>query len=123
MKMFQKKIFFDPQVLQISLINLLNNAAESVDKQQSWIKLNVIVKSIKGKKAIIIEVKDNGSGIKNSDIQRIFEPFFSTKSSNGGTGLGLYLCHILLQQVGASIEVESEVGVGSVFRLVLDGSA
>ena len=117
-----EKIFFDPDVLDISLINLLNNAAEAVDKQKSWIKLNVIANSIKGKKAIIIEVKDNGCGIKNSDIQRIFEPFFSTKSSDGGTGLGLYLCHILMQQVGAFIEVESEVGVGSVFRLVLDGN-
>ena len=54
-------------------------------------------------------------------MERIFEPFYSTKKSIGGTGLGLYLCHVLLQQAGAFIEAESEVGVGSVFRLVLDG--
>jgi signal transduction histidine kinase len=117
-----ERIYFDPDVLEISLINLLNNAVEAIDKKRSWIKLDVFANTVKGENTIIIEVKDNGCGIKNDAIERIFEPFFSTKSSIGGTGLGLYLCHILLQQVGAFIEVESEVGVGSAFRLVFNGS-
>jgi signal transduction histidine kinase len=115
-----EKIFSDPEIIEISLINLLNNAVEAVDKPNSWIELNVYVNSKKGNKATIIEVKDNGRGIKENEIQRIFEPFFSTKSANGGTGLGLYLCHILLHQIGAYIEVDSKVGVESVFRLMMN---
>jgi signal transduction histidine kinase len=115
-----EKILFDPEVLEICLINLLNNAAEAIDKQKSWIRLNVYANSSKeGKDSVIIEVKDNGYGINNSDMEKIFKPFFSTKTSSGGTGLGLYLCHILIQQAGGSIEAESKVGVGSVFRLVI----
>ena len=117
-----EKIFFDPEVLELSLINLLNNAAEAVDGPESRINLKVACLSGKANGATVIEVADNGSGIKESDLQRIFEPFFSTKSSKGGAGLGLYLCYSLLHQLGASIEVDSEVGSGSTFRIVIADS-
>lgn len=117
-----QKVFSDPEILEMVLINLLNNSAEAIDKPNSWVKLNILLRSVKGKQKIIVEVKDNGIGISDSDLKYIFDPFFSTKSSNGGMGLGLYLCKILLGQIGAFIEVESKVGIGSVFRIVINGS-
>ena len=114
-------IFFDPEVLEITLLNLLNNAADAADKPKPWIVLDVRPDPETRNGSIVIEVRDNGSGIKDADMPKIFEPFFSTKSSDGGTGLGLYLCYALLDQVGGKVTVESEVGVGSVFRLVLQG--
>lgn len=116
-----QEIFFDAEILELSLINLLNNAAEAIDKPNAWIRLDVFLRPEKGTSPVVIEVRDNGCGIRESDRQRIFEPFFSTKSSTGGTGLGLYLCYTLLHQLGAAIEVESEAGMGSLFRLVIDG--
>ena len=113
------RIHFDPEILELSLINLLNNAAEAADKPDSRIDLDVTFSTEGRGDAFIFAVRDNGCGIKENDRQRIFEPFFSTKSSEGGTGLGLYLCYTLLHQIGSSITVQSEVGVGSVFRIVI----
>ena len=121
-KDFPEKICSDPEILQIVLINLLNNSAEAVDKPNSWIKLNVFASTAKGKKKYIIEVKDNGSGISDIDIQRIFQPFYSTKSSDKSIGLGLYLCQILIDKIGGFIEVESKVKFGSEFRIIFDDS-
>ena len=115
-----EKICFDPEILEISLLNLLNNAVEAADKADAWIKLSVFTAVAKDRPAVVVEVADNGSGIDADGIKKIFEPFFTTKSSSGGTGLGLYLCYTLLQQIDAGIEVESEPGSGAVFRLVLN---
>ena len=52
-------------------------------------------------------------------MKRIFDPFFSTKPVNEGTGLGLYVCHDLVEGLGGRIEVESEVGEYSTFRVIL----
>ena len=101
----------------ITAFNFLINAAEAADKKNSWIKLNVFLEE-KRQNALIIEVKDNGRGINKSNMDTIFDPFFSTKSSKGGTGMGLYLCRTLADQMGACIEVDSEVGKGSTFRLI-----
>lgn len=70
----------------------------------------------------IIEVRDTGSGIDADDLPRIFDPFFTTKPLNVGTGLGLALCHGIIGSLEGQITVESEPGVGSVFRIVLPGA-
>ena len=117
-----KEVFFDSEIVEICLLIFLNNAAEAVNKPNSWIRLDVSRNTEKNN-AITIKVKDNGSGIKNEDRQKIFEPFYSTKTSMGGIGMGLYLCHTLIHQIGGNIEVDSEVGVGSEFKLVFDGNS
>ncbi len=113
------KIYSDSQIIELVVINLLNNAIEETSKKRdSWIRLDVLY----GKKnhdTIIIKVSDNGSGIEESIIDKIFDPFFSTKSSKEGTGMGLYLCRALADQIGASIEVESDFGNGSTFRFIV----
>jgi len=66
-----------------------------------------------------VEVEDSGKGINPEHLERIFEPFFTTKPVGSGTGLGLSLSYGIVQQHGGRIEVKSEPGKGSVFRVVL----
>ncbi len=65
------------------------------------------------------EVQDTGSGIPPEVLGRIFDPFFTTKPVGVGTGLGLALCHAFITSMGGRIEVESQVGRGTVFRVTL----
>jgi signal transduction histidine kinase len=66
---------------------------------------------------VAIEVEDSGVGIPPAVVDRVFNPFFSTKES--GTGLGLALTHKIIEDHGGSIDVRSTPGVGTTFRLVL----
>lgn len=74
---------------------------------------------VHGGSDFVIEVIDNGSGMDETVRNRIFDPFFTTKPSTLGTGLGLYICHSHVESLGGRIEVESTVGEGSAFRIVL----
>jgi PAS domain S-box-containing protein len=69
----------------------------------------------------VIEVRDTGSGIEADQVALVFDPFFTTKPLNVGTGLGLSLCHAIIGSLRGQITVESQPGVGSVFRVVLPG--
>ncbi|UCF91470.1 MAG: PAS domain S-box protein [Desulfobacterales bacterium] len=111
-------IYTDPYALEQVLINLLVNAAQAADKEDSWIKLNVSLGN-SWRDHTIIAVQDNGSGMDEGTRRHIFDPFFSTKAPREGTGLGLYVCHNLVTDLGGRIEVESEPGKGSTFRVIL----
>jgi len=67
----------------------------------------------------VIEVHDTGCGIAEHDLRRIFDPFFTTKPPTVGTGLGLAICHGITRSLGGTIRVESKLGVGTMFRVVL----
>ncbi len=108
----------EPYVLEQILLNLLVNAIQAVDKKDSWIKL--IVSVVDGRQdQLCIEVSDNGCGMDEETRLKIFDPFFTTKSQVDGTGLGLYVCHTMVERLKARIEVESEPGKGSSFKLIL----
>jgi two-component system NtrC family sensor kinase len=66
-----------------------------------------------------ISIVDTGCGISEQNLRRIFDPFFTSKAVGKGTGLGLSVSHGVVEAHGGLIEVESEVGVGSTFRVFL----
>ena len=107
-----------PQYLEQILINLLINAAQSADKEDSWVKLTVFVHDCQPQYSCI-DIIDNGCGIEKKNLSKIFQPFFTTKRKQIGIGLGLNITAKLADDIGGKIEVESKPGVGSRFRLVL----
>jgi len=111
-------IFSDPIALEQVLINLLVNASQAMDKPDSSIEL-AVREGVGWSDRLIIEVKDNGQGMDDRTLQNLFKPFFTTKSSDKGTGLGLYVSRNLIEGMGGNIEVESKIGKGSAFRITL----
>jgi len=112
-------VFTDPDALEQVLVNLLINAAQAADKEDSWVRLRTKRGHIRGDH-VVIEVNDNGCGMDEEIQGRVFEPFFSTKASGRGTGLGLFVSHTLIEELGGRIEMESKPGKGSTFRVILD---
>jgi signal transduction histidine kinase len=101
------------------VLNLLVNAAQAMpDGHADDHELRVTTRT--GRKGqVVIEVADNGAGIAKEHIDRIFDPFFTTKPIGIGTGLGLSICQRIVTQLGGTIEVHSELGKGSLFRVRL----
>ena len=101
------------QINQV-VMNLLVNAAHAIEQFG-----RITLRTGRDDDWVWIEVEDNGSGIEAKLLNRIFEPFFTTKPVGKGTGLGLALSYNIMQKHSGSIEVHSEVGVGTRFRLNL----
>jgi signal transduction histidine kinase len=99
-------------------LNLLVNAAQSIP-QGSPAAHRVTVRCGCAGGWVSAEVSDTGHGIQPGHRTRLFEPFFTTKPPGEGTGLGLYLSMSTVRGYGGSIEVESEVGQGTTFRVLL----
>ncbi|MGC8639522.1 MAG: sensor histidine kinase [Isosphaeraceae bacterium] len=72
-----------------------------------------------GEKAVVIEIEDHGTGISPENLPHLFDPFFTTKPVGGGMGLGLTVSYGIVRDHGGSLEVESVLGQGSVFRIRL----
>lgn len=113
-------VFINPKALEQVLINLLVNAAQAADKEDAWIRIGVL-DAASCNKDIVIEVTDNGCGMDEIVKKKLFDPFFTRKSGKEGTGLGLYVSRTLIEGLGGKIHVESEIGKGSTFRIVLPG--
>jgi len=114
------QIYTAPHAMEQVLLNLLLNAAQAADKRDSRVILNISIGSTP-QEHLIVEIIDNGCGIAEKSIDRLFEPFYTTRLPKGGTGLGLYICHNLIQGLDGRIEVESEPGAGSKFTVILPG--
>jgi len=95
-------------------LNLLANACHAIVAQGDvWIRTSCR----DGK--VVLEVEDNGVGIEKQNLGKIFEPFFTTKPAGQGTGLGLSITYGIVQQHRGTIEVESQKGEGTLFRVQL----
>jgi PAS domain S-box-containing protein len=108
----------EAEIEQIFFI-LIENAIQAADGKK-WRKLE-ITSAVKANN-IELQFTDNCSGIAPENIGKIFEPFFTTKSPGEGTGLGLCIVRRILDSIGGSIHVESQIGVGTTFflRFLLD---
>ena len=112
-----------PQDIGRVMLNLINNAFYAVaeKKKQSGEnyepKVSVGTKKIPDK--IFISVKDNGNGIPQKVVDKIFQPFFTTKPTGQGTGLGLSLSYDIIKAHGGEIKVETKEGEGSTFTIIL----
>lgn len=112
------EIVLDTDSFEQIMINLLINAAHAADKPESVLRVSAR-SGTSWQEKLILEVADNGCGMDARTRGRIFEPFFTTKHDGTGTGLGLYVSKNLIEEMGGTIEVESEPGAGTVFRLHL----
>jgi signal transduction histidine kinase len=115
-----------PQDIGRVVLNLINNAFYALDEKQKAesAKLNaedkpyeptIWVSTKKVGDKVLIAVKDNGNGIPQSILDKIFQPFFTTKPTGEGTGLGLSLSYDIITSHGGELKVETQEGEGSAF--------
>lgn len=105
-----ERVHADETQLQRVLTNLLVNARDAV-AERGEIELS----ASPVQDGVEISVRDNGAGIDPATLRRVFDPFFTTKPSGDGTGLGLAIVYGIVEAHGARVDVDSEVGKGSVF--------
>ncbi|MGH7338015.1 MAG: sensor histidine kinase [Myxococcota bacterium] len=103
----------DPERLQQLFLNLLLNAA---DAMPSGGELRVDLREDEAA-GVCVRVADTGIGIADADLERIFEPFYTTKEAGHGSGLGLMVCKGIVADHGGRIDVSSEPGAGTEFEI------
>lgn len=115
------RVFIDPVQIHQVLINLCTNASHAMAGQHGTlkVKLGLAPQSGDGKEWLELNVADTGCGIEEEDLERIFEPYFTTKEKTSGTGMGLAMVHGIVSRQGGFVKVESEIGKGSNFRVFL----
>jgi len=103
------------QLIQVFLAIMLN----AIDAMEGTGVLAVTTEYDRLRDEVLVAIADTGIGIAAEELPKIFEPFFSTKQPGRGTGLGLSICYGIVAQHGGTITVDSEVGRGSTFRVLL----
>lgn len=105
-----------PSQLNQVFLNLINNAAQAIESGSGEITLTTRMEDADH---VAVEIADNGKGIPPEIMSKIFDPFFTTKAVGKGTGLGLSISYKIIEQHGGSISVDSTVGQGTRFTIVL----
>ncbi|MEX1347308.1 MAG: ATP-binding protein [Desulfobacterales bacterium] len=99
--------------MQQVFLNLVNNALDAMEKTGGIITLG----AKRTGNDIIVTVSDNGPGIADANLARVFDPFYTTKPVGKGTGLGLSICYGIIKKIGGDINVRSTKGEGAAFEL------
>jgi two-component system NtrC family sensor kinase len=102
----------DQAQLQQVFFNLISNAIDAIGKDGT-----IEVNSIRLGSEIDVRIKDNGPGIPEDQQRKVFDPFFTTKASGKGTGLGLWVSYNIMEKMGGTIVIKSEIGKGSTFTV------
>jgi signal transduction histidine kinase len=105
-----------PSQINQVFLNLITNAAQAMEQRQGEIRITT---RRQGAGHVAVEVADTGKGIPPEVLPKIFDPFFTTKEVGKGTGLGLSIVYKIVEQHGGTISVDSTVGVGTRFTVVL----
>jgi signal transduction histidine kinase len=109
------RIHANPGQLQQVLMNLMINAHHAMPNGGALTVRTGLVPQHR----VFVEIEDTGCGIAEDDLNRIFDPFFTTKEEGKGTGLGLSVSRNIIESHGGMIGVESTLGIGTLFRIVL----
>jgi signal transduction histidine kinase len=108
-------IHADRQQLRQLFLNLVTNACDAMPKGGT-----LTVRAGKSSEAsVVIEFVDTGHGVAAKELEKIWEPFYTSKPEGKGTGLGLSICRRIVEEHGGTIEIESEVGKGTTVRVLL----
>lgn len=113
----------DPSRLGQVFVNLVVNASQAIPEGSPGTHEITVRISVGADGWQEVSVRDDGVGIPREMLHDIFQPFVTTKKGSGGTGLGLAICHRIVTELGGRIDVESEPGKGSTFRVRLPPSA
>jgi PAS domain S-box-containing protein len=127
-QLYQSQILLQADKTKISqiLINLIINARDAMENAaKPIIRIRTDLADINNQSNLLdgqyalIEISDTGSGISRENQKKIFEPFFTTKGQGRGTGLGLAIVHEIIKDYNGQIEVDSEIGQGTKFKILL----
>lgn len=124
------KVLADPSQMHQIVMNLLTNAAHALEGTAGGIEIRLetvtlmsrlfgVTAELRAGQYICLTVKDTGKGIDEKIIDRIFDPFFSTKAPGQGTGLGLSVVLGIIRSHGGTVTVQSEMGRGTTFQIYL----
>jgi PAS domain S-box-containing protein len=100
-------------------LNLLINAAQAITEGRPASNTIRVTAGVDAERRIAVSITDSGAGMPPEIVKRIFDPFFTTKPVGAGTGLGLSICHGIVQSLGGELRVESTLGLGSTFHVLL----
>jgi two-component system NtrC family sensor kinase len=114
------KIEGDVNQLEQVFLNLISNARDAMEDISGPKELTITssVREDKGARRIVVSMKDTGIGIPQENLDRVIEPFFSTKPVGKGTGLGLSLCYGIIEAHGGRLEIQSRSGEGTEVKVV-----
>lgn len=114
---YRYSFYSDDNRLTIIFQNLLSNAIKYRNSNLSVSVINIRIRSMK--EGVLIEIQDNGIGIKQEYLDKIFDMFFRASHDSNGSGLGLYITRQVVEKLGGTIDVESTYGEGTKFEIYL----
>jgi len=105
------RVLGNSQQIEQVVINLLQNALQSLPNKSCGVSITSSYN--KRARSVLIKVKDEGSGMKKEVVERVTEPFFTTKKDSGGTGLGLYISYSIIEKHKGVLDIKSRLGKGT----------
>jgi two-component system NtrC family sensor kinase len=108
-------IMTDSNQLQQVILNIINNGVDALEGQAGTISISTRRENNK----VLVIIRDTGKGIKPEELEKLFMPFYTTKEVGKGTGLGLSVSYGIIKSLGGEIKVDSTVGKGSEFTIIL----
>lgn len=113
------EIFADPTKIYQVLLNLCTNALQAIAPKKGQLSIDIDEKIYSEQEGYCLTIKDDGCGMSKQQQEHIFEPYFTTRKQQGGTGLGLSLCYRIVEGYLGHINVTSDLNQGSCFNIWL----
>jgi signal transduction histidine kinase len=113
-------LLYENEFMQV-ILNILTNAQEQFEVSGTK-NAKIFLRTFEDEKFVIVAIEDNGGGIQQSDLEKLFDPYFSTKMEKNGTGLGLYMAKIILERYHKSTIVAENINQGAKFTIKIKKS-